>query len=265
MPDVSEFITLMLLGFGVGAYGTMIGAGGGFLLVPALLFLYPGHSPSEVTAMALTAVFFNAYGGSWAYARAGRIDYGAGLLFAVAGVPGALLGTLLVEAIPRKPFEWTFGFLLIGIGIYLALNPAKRDEAEGPVASWETTPWSQRRTLAGTLGSAYLGVLSSLLGIGGGILHVPFLIRVLNFRPHTATATSHFVLAIVTFSAALAHLFSGSLTAMLAPTAFVALGVMMGAPLGAVLSNYLRGPALIRFLAAALACVGLRMIWRLVT
>src|SRR6187455_3448587 len=132
MSGVTEFVTLVLLGFGVGAYGTMIGAGGGFLLVPALLFLYPGHSPSDVTAMALAAVFFNAYGGSWAYARMGRIDYGAGLLFAAAGIPGAVLGTWLVQAVPREPFEWTFGFLLISSGVYLVLAPAKRDEPEGP-------------------------------------------------------------------------------------------------------------------------------------
>src|SRR5262245_57150923 len=91
-------LALGLVGLGilVGAYGTMIGAGGGFLLVPVLLLLAPDLSPASATAMSLTVVFFNAYAGVWAYARMGRIDFASGALFAFAGLPGALLGTYVV-------------------------------------------------------------------------------------------------------------------------------------------------------------------------
>ncbi len=57
------------LGFLVGAYGTLIGAGGGFVLMPVLLVLYPGQSPELLTSISLAVVFFNAASGSWAYAR----------------------------------------------------------------------------------------------------------------------------------------------------------------------------------------------------
>jgi uncharacterized membrane protein YfcA len=213
--------------------------------------------------MTLTVVFFNAYGGTWAYAQGKRIDYAAGVLFALTGVPGALLGTEIVKEIPRGQFDVLFAALLIGLGVYLVIRPMRGGfSADGRTSTitWDTAD-GNRRLLVGAIASAYLGLMSSLLGIGGGILHVPLLIRVLGFNPHTATATSHFVLAIVTFTGALKHLLQGDLDGVLAPTTYLALGVMMGAPLGAAVSYWLRGPLLVRLLALALMGVGARLLW----
>ncbi len=257
--DWHGFPALLGLGFLVGGYGTLIGAGGGFLLVPALLLLFRDAAPAEVTAMSLTVVFFNAYAGTWAYARMRRIDYGAGLLFAAAGVPGALLGVWAVRFVPRGFFDLTFALLLLLLGLYLTLQPLRQLRLQGKEAR-KSAGW-RRPALVGSIGSAYLGVFSSLLGIGGGILHVPFLVRVLGFPPHIATATSQFVLALVTFAGAASHLLGGALDSRLGPTAFLALGVMMGAPVGAAVSSFLRGPLLIRLLALALVAMAVRLFW----
>src|SRR6185295_19952217 len=53
-------LLLVPLGFAVGTYGTLVGAGGGFVLVPALLIIYPDESPSSITSISLAVVFFNA-------------------------------------------------------------------------------------------------------------------------------------------------------------------------------------------------------------
>lgn len=258
-PD--DFALLLPLGFLVGAYGTLVGAGGGFVLVPVLLLLYPASKPAAITAMSLTVVFFNAYAGTWAYARMGRIDYAAGLLFALAGIPGALLGALIVTAIPRGPFDVAFGLLLFALGGWLILQPMRSVLQDGRPHDMN----EDRQALIGAIGSAYLGLLSSLLGIGGGTLHVPFLVRVLHFPPHIATATSQFVLVLVTAAAMLLHVLRGELNDVLATTAYLALGVMLGAPVGAALSQWLRGPLLIRLLAFALIIVAARLLWRFVS
>ena len=62
-------VLLVLLGFGVGAFGTLVGAGGGFILTPILLLLYPHDPPKLLTAISLMAVFFNAGSGTVAYAH----------------------------------------------------------------------------------------------------------------------------------------------------------------------------------------------------
>ncbi len=265
LQNLSISVSLALVGLGVlvGAYGTLIGAGGGFLLVPVLLLVAPKLEPAVVTAISLTVVFFNAYAGTWAYARMGRIDYRAGLLFAVAGIPGALLGTWVIAYVSRGPFDLTFGLLLLGLSVYLILRPVH--PGFGSLDGFESRKrLAKDGSLLGSIGSAYLGLLSSLLGIGGGILHVPFLIRILRFRPHVATATSQFILALTSLTAAISHLLGGRLNSVLGPTAFLALGVMMGAPVGASISGLFRGPALVRLLALALGAVAIRLLWRLV-
>jgi uncharacterized membrane protein YfcA len=259
--SLQNFALLVGLGFAVGAYGTLIGAGGGFLLVPVLLLLLPEVSPASLTAMSLVVVFFNAYAGSWAYARSGRIHYPLGLLFATAGIPGALLGAWVVHLIPRNFFEAGFGGLLVLLGTYLLLQPERGQGSGAPLPFATELSWKRRLFLA-AVGSAYLGLLSTLLGIGGGILYVPFMIRILGLPLHTAIATSQFVLALTALAAALTHLLHGALDSLLGPTAFLALGVMMGAPVGAALSSVLRGPLIVRLLALALIAVAGRLLWR---
>lgn len=256
-PEFQEFVRLAPLGLLVGAYGTLVGAGGGSVLVPILLILLPLESPATVTAISLAVVFFNAYSGTIAYMRMDRVDYRAGVLFTLAGLPGAVLGTLLVHEIPRSLFDPIFGILLMAIGVTLVASPlGTGGENEHDV----TAPVSDRRMLVGSVGSAYIGVLSSLVGIGGGIIHVPFLIRVLRMPPHMATATSHFVLTFIALTATVTHVALGEFERGLAQTMYLAVGVMMGAPLGATLSTRLQGSLIVRLLALALCLVGLRLL-----
>jgi hypothetical protein len=84
-------IWLPILGLLIGAIGTLIGAGGGFILVPVLLLLYPREDPETVASISLAVVFFNASSGSIAYARMQRIDYRAAALLLLTTVPGSIL------------------------------------------------------------------------------------------------------------------------------------------------------------------------------
>jgi uncharacterized membrane protein YfcA len=83
---------LIPLGLFAGAYGALIGAGGGFILVPVLLILFPNEAPEIVTSISLMVVFLNALSGTIAYARSNRIDYKIGMIFSLATMPGAVLG-----------------------------------------------------------------------------------------------------------------------------------------------------------------------------
>ena len=255
--ELREFFRLAPLGILVGTYGTLVGAGGGSVLVPILLILLPKETPATVTAISLAVVFFNAYSGTIAYMRMGRIDYRCGVLFTLAGLPGAVLGTLLVQEIPRSLFDPTFGVLLLFIGGFLVAKPLGK-----AISDHNVEPPSPNRMLIGSIGSAYIGVLSSLLGIGGGIIHVPFLIRVLRISPHVATATSHFVLTFIALAATITHIAHGEFNRGLSQTMYLAVGVMMGAPVGAALSAKLGGSFIVRALALALCLVGLRLLIR---
>ncbi len=104
-----------------------------------------------------------------------------------------------------------------------------------------------------------MGYASSFLGIGGGIIHVPALIYLLDFPVHVATATSHFILAIMALTGTLVHIWTGDLSIGVNETLALAIGVMLGAPLGAQLSNRIQGTWIVRSLAVALGLVGMRI------
>jgi uncharacterized membrane protein YfcA len=261
-------VLLVLIGFGVGAFGTVIGAGGGFILTPILLLLYPHEPAQTLTAISLTAVFFNAASGSAAYARQRRIDYRSGIVFALATIPGAIGGALLVGVVSRQVFDTIMGAVLAALAVWLIAGerwPLR--EARGHL---------ERRTLVDRNGETYeysvpvrrgavfslgVGFLSSFLGIGGGVVHVPLLVRAFGFPTHIATATSHFVLAIMAGTGTLTHVLLGSFHHHgLRRTVALSIGVVAGAQLGAHVSLRLRGEAIQWLLAAALLVLSARLL-----
>jgi len=243
-------VGLLVIRIILGAVGTLIGSGGGFLLAPTLLLLDSHIAPEVVAGISLAVVFFNAASGSIAYAHMGRINYKAGIIFALAALPGAIAGAYTTAYIPRRVFDGIFGLLLISASVYLIVTSAKKRKPSG----------SGYNMKLGILISVGVGFLSSLLGIGGGIIHVPALTYALNFPVHVATATSHFVLSITTFAALIVHLANGTLTGHLQTIAWLSTGAIAGAQAGAKLSNRVGGPWIIRSLAFGLGLVGIRIL-----
>ncbi len=251
---MAQFLWLIPAGFVIGAYGTMIGAGGGFVLVPLLLLLYPQESPELITSISLAVVFFNALSGTIAYARMKRIDYQAGLLFSAATIPGAILGALSTAYIPRRIFDAVFGVVLVAVSLFLLWRPGVGREGE----TGGQNSYSYSRGLGVGLSLA-IGYLSSVLGIGGGIIHVPVLVHLLNFPVHIATATSHFILAVMALAGTIVHISTGTFAHGVRRMLFLSLGVLPGAQLGAWLSRLVHGDWIIRALAVALGFVGVRI------
>jgi uncharacterized membrane protein YfcA len=267
---LDSLLWLLPFGFLIGTYGTLIGAGGGFILMPMLIMLYPDQSPETLTSISLAVTFFNALSGSSAYARMKRIDYRSGLMFAAATIPGAIIGALHTESVHRRLFDLIFGVVLVTLSAFLFWQPVLKERSRKlrsgrffhtrtiTTAEGETFTYSFNLALGIGL-SVCVGYVSSFLGIGGGIIHVPIMSQLLNFPVHVATATSHFVLVIMTLTGALVHLVLGNFKHSAEKVILLAAGVLVGAQLGAFLSNRIKGRWIIRSLAAALGFVGIRI------
>ncbi len=267
-----EYLGLVALGFGIGACGTLIGAGGGFVLMPILLLLHPRVNPDRLTAISLAVVFANALSGSEAYARMKRIDYRSGLMFAAAAIPGAIFGALQTAWVSRSRFDLIFSVVLIVIAVVMVLRPNLERNPRGghPLSRWETTRCSVEADgsshvwtfypVIGVVLSFFVGYFSSFLGIGGGIIHVPALVWFLHYPVHIATATSHFILAIMALAGTLVHVWTGALAQGWQETLALAVGVLLGAQLGAYFSKRVRSAWIIRSLAVALGLVGIRIL-----
>ena len=267
---------LVPLGFVIGTYGTLVGTGGGFVLVPLLLLVYPKESPEIITSISLAVVFFNATSGSIAYGRMKRIEYRSGMSFSLATIPGAILGALTTAYIPRRLFDLVFGILMIVASGYLLFHPGGEMDISEPQENlkanshfYSTTNLVDSQGISYSFSynpfigiglSLFVGYVSSVLGVGGGFIHVPALVHLLNFPVHIATATSQFVLAIMALTGTLVHVVTGTFAHGVRRTIALAIGVVLGAQLGAVLSNRFHGDWIIRGLAVALAFVGIRIL-----
>ena len=262
-------VMLVAIGFGVGAFGTLIGAGGGFILTPILLLLYPHESAQTLTAISLAVVFFNAASGSVAYARQGRIDYRSGTVFGLATLPGAVAGALVVGAVSRQVFDAIMGAVLALLAIWVLAG--ERWPLPRPTRNLERRELHDRAgeryvyfvpLRRGALYSLIVGFVSSFLGIGGGVIHVPLLVRTLGFPTHLATATSHFVLAIMAGAGTITHIAHGSFAHEQGVRRTLALsaGVIGGAQLGAHVSLRVRGRMIEWLLAGALLALAARLL-----
>jgi hypothetical protein len=251
------------LGLGIGALGTLIGAGGGWMIVPILLLGY-GFAPQQAVGTSLAVVFLNALSGSIAYMAQRRVLYRMGTAFAAATIPGALLGAWLVQYLNSKWFSVLFGLFLLCISAFLLRGQQLlfRRSAVRSVPGVDVQSLRSPVMRLGMLLSALVGILSSVFGVGGGIVHVPFLIVVLGIPVHTATATSHFVLAITSLAGCLTFLSQGQVD--LSVAASMGAGVLIGAQGGAVLSGRMRSEPIRRILAIALAVFAARLILRIV-
>jgi uncharacterized membrane protein YfcA len=260
---------LCLLGFGVGVFGTLVGAGGGFILTPVLLLVYPHSTPALITAISLIVVFFNAGSGTLAYTRQRRVDFRSGLVFAACTLPGSVVGVLLADKVSRPTFDVMMGAILLALALWLLRGHQEpQGHGDGPgarrtITDREGNEYRYRANVRlGAALSVLVGFVSSFLGIGGGVVHVPLLVAVLGFPTHIATATSHFVLAIMAAVATVTHVVAGTFhqAVGLRRAAALSVGVVFGAQLGAKLSQRLSGTVIHRLLAAGLVVLSVRLV-----
>lgn len=264
-----EHAGYVLLGLVAGVYGTMIGVGGGFLAVPALLLIFHLDVKSAVAA-SLFMVCCNALSGSISYGLQGRVDYKSGLRFAPAIIAGSALGVVCVQYIPFKLFAAVFGVLMVALSFLLVrsgdgVDPHSRRRRrdgrtlERVIVDARGKEFRYRVNLKLGIGiSAAAGFVSSLLGIGGGVIHVPAMILWMGFPHHVAVATSQFVIAI---SAVAGWVTSAAKGVMPWETALLlAAGAVVGAQAGARIAHAVTGRWLARLLSLALVLVGARML-----
>jgi uncharacterized membrane protein YfcA len=199
-----------------------------------------------------------------------RIDYRSGLRFAAAGIPGSILGALAVGLVPRHAFDAIMAVVpaILSVAVIRLRPHSERAVPRGATTARELIDaggevYRYRVPLArGTVYSAGVGFLSSFLGIGGGVIHVPLMAGALGFPTHVATATSHFVLVWMSGTASATHLLGGTLTVGRGLRRAVALsvGVLPGAQLGARLSRRLTGPTIRKLLGVALLGLAVRLL-----
>jgi hypothetical protein len=261
---VSAALIALLVSIGAGGFGSMVGIGGGLVIVP-LLSVALGYDVKTAIAASLIGVIATSLSASPRYIKSGIADRRLGMLLLVAAALGGLAGGLTAGYLDGRTLSLLFALLLTGVALRmlwqlrhpLDRNPiSEEDEASGFASSYvepttgDEVSYRAHRVLPGTLVSFVAGNVSGLLGVGGGVINVPTMNVLMHVPIRVATTTSTYMLAATATASAVVYLASGQLDPLLA--APVALGVIVGARIGARLSMRLSQDVLrLAFVAVA--------------
>lgn len=200
---------LLAVGLIVGFVSGLIGIGGGVLIVPFLYFFY-GHpawsglaaDPSlEATIAHATSLFVilpTGLAAAATYHRTGLVAWRAALPIALVAMVAAFAGAQVAPLLPAAALKMLFGLLLIGSGLNLLRDQDRHEREQLRI----TLPVVAATGIA-------IGLLSALLGVGGGILAIPLLVYVVGLDLRRVAATSIAIVALTAASGTLAYAISG--------------------------------------------------------
>ncbi len=220
-------VFIILLGGGVGFLSGMFGVGGGFLTTPLLIFY--GIPPAVAVASSATQITGTSVSGALAYWQRGQVDLKMGGVLVIGGLIGALAGQLLFSVLQDLGqidivISLIYVAMLLVIGALMlrdAVAALRATAAGRPAAPRRTRhprwiaalPWRMRFARSGLLISplaplllgALVGVLTVILGIGGGFIMVPAMVYVLGMRAQAVVGTSLFQIIFITAATTLLH------------------------------------------------------------
>ena len=266
ITNFPEVMLLMVIGMFVGCIGTLIGAGGGFIIVPILMIFF-GFTPQHAIGTSIAVVFLNALSGTFSYISQKRIDYELGIKFAVAAVPGVIAGALLAQKLSLTVFSIVFGIFILSMA-YVVLFMREfhlvcRNTMDAPKTRVLCDTFGKVHTYdpdlsLGLAGSFFVGTISGLFGIGGGIIHVPFM-SFIRIPVHIAAATSHFIITITSFFGTI--MFLGLNKIDMDYSIFIGIGTIIGAVLGARIAVTTHSEIIKRIIGFILIALALKLIF----
>ena len=259
-----EGLLLLAAGAGAGLFGSLLGLGGGILIVP-LLTLGFGLPLLTAVGISLICVIVTSSAAAGVFLERRVANLRLGMTLELFTACGAMVSGLVAFLLPERLLEGLFTALLVYVAITMARRrevspselasealPEARDESEVGAAVPALDPAAERpvRTFVdglsgpdyrvrrlgfGVIGSVFAGVTSALLGIGGGLIKVPVMHVIMGVPLRVATATSNLMIGITASASAIIYLLRGGIDPYAAaPTA---IGVFVGASVGSRIAS----------------------------
>jgi len=238
-------VPLITLALSIGIIASMLGIGGGLLMVPGLMILF-GFDP--VMAAGTGAVTTMAVGifTSISQKKYGDTDYRLGMAVAAGAVPAAFVGSYLCGITPESGI-----MLLLAALMFMASWGLLKGRVEGEKRSFPLYYY--------IILGAVAGLLAGMVGIGGGVLFVPILMFT-GMKAHEATATSSFIIIFSGTASATGHILFGHVNLLAALV--IVLAIIPGTYIGVKLARDVEEKKMKRAFGIFLILVALRLVWR---
>jgi uncharacterized membrane protein YfcA len=273
MSEASFMLVLLIAACGAGTLGALTGLGGGVVIVP-LLMLGFGVDLRYAVGASLVAVIATSCGSATSFLRTGTANIRVGMLLETATVIGAIIGTTIAGFISTAAITYVFVGALFYSAYATLRQPAPHAIEAAPDAiatrlrldsilpgpGGAEQPYAVRNVpmAMGVMGLA--GVLSALVGIGGGILKVVAMDRLMRMPFKASTTTSNLTLMVTAGASAGIYLHRGQIDPRLAGP--VAIGAVLGSLLGARLITRLSTKWLRRVFAIVVVASGIELLRR---
>jgi uncharacterized protein len=265
-----EWVILFCVGLFAGTLGSLVGIGGGIIIVPSLLYLatvfasLSSFSAQLAAGTSLLIVMLTAISSVIAFHKQKRIDYRSGVLFFVGAGPGSLVGAYFSNFFSTDSFLLGFGVFLLLLSLLLMLKDKLKPISFSHVIERIYTDSSGEiyyygfHTPTAIIVSFVIGIISSLFGIGGGAMLVPMMLMIFRFPPLVATATSMFVIFLSSVTGSFTHILQGHISWLV--LILIAPGSWIGGKLGAYLSQKMSNRVLLIIFRITLVLVAIKMV-----
>jgi uncharacterized membrane protein YfcA len=265
---------LLFSGLAAGLLGSLLGLGGGILIVPilALALKIPMHN---AIATSLLCVIATSSAAASKNVRIGLANVRLGMSLEVWTVLGAIAGSAIAGVLPDRALMFTFAIAMA----LMALPMARGIDSRGSAASVPPTKFGEslsgtyydgaekrevayavKRVPVAMATSGLAGILSGLLGVGGGIVKVPILTLYCGVPMKAAAATSNFIIGVTAAASAVIYYGRGDVSPMI--SAASVLGVFIGSRAGTVVTHYIHGNTLRRVFAIVMLIIAAQMLAR---
>jgi len=204
MSLIWEVAVLLITGIAVGFASGLLGVGGCFIMIPVQYWVYTamGINPQTATMIAfgtnLVVVFPTAMSGAYAHSKREFVYWSAAVVLGITGAFGAAIGSCIAAALPKNLLRILFGMAVI-LGAVRMLTAKTADERRNLV----------RNPLVWAAWGFPLGIVTGIIGIGGGVLMVPVMVVALGFEMHLAVGTSTALMIFTSLGGIAGYIYNG--------------------------------------------------------
>lgn len=210
---IFEIIILLIAGWGAGIITGLIGASAVALVIP-MLMIFLNYDAYTAIGIALAIDVFASSIAAYTYGKHGNTDLKDGLQMAAASITGAFIGSWLSSPIPSTQLGGTSGFITMCIGIAFLIEPnteTGKDILKMEMIQTVQSRLKKRKNISAVFLGLGIGIVSGVIGAGGGLMFLIALVVVLDFPIHKAVGTSVIIMIFTAFSGALGHIYYGDI------------------------------------------------------
>ena len=265
-------ICLILIGALSAILGSLVGIGGGLIIVPTLIYLGVEHdllhgiTPQIAIGTSSVILIVTGFTSTFGYMKSKQVDFKNGSIFLFGLLPGSLIGSVLSRFLTLNSFDLYFGIFLILVAVLLIIrnkikpiqlfNKEKYRRSytdnEGVTYHYNVPP------IFAFVATLFIGILTGLFGIGGGALMTPLMLIVFRFPPHVAVGTSMLMIFFSSLMSSLGHMVQGHVA--WGYSLVLIISSIIGAQIGVRINRTIKSDTVVLLLRTVLLIMGVYLI-----